>query len=106
MPDLTLSDWLIVASGVVSLYVAIIFTFGRPRRWFMDPLGWAIFILDWATVALFFLIVYAIFAGERLVEWARIGVGVLLLVGLLYTAYNIHVTRRDMRRLEQSNRKV
>lgn len=106
MPDLTLSDWLIVASGVVSLYVAIIFTFGRPRRWFSHPLGWATFILDWATVALFFLIIYAIFAGERLVEWARVGVGIGLLVGLLYTAYNIHVTRRETRRLEQPQRKA
>lgn len=94
MHSLTPSDYPLLLAFVAALWVALVFTFGRPRRWARSGLGWAIFISSWALVALLFLIGWGIISGERFPEWGRFGIATAVAVGLIWKARNIHVERR------------
>jgi hypothetical protein len=97
LTTLEVSDVLLLLGFAASLYFAIVFTFGRPRRWFADPLGWVMFISAWALVSLFILIVYATVFDERLAESFRVLIGAAVLAGLIGKIYNLHRLRRRPR---------
>lgn len=77
-PDLAVSDLILLLDGVLAVILALVFALGKPRAWFRDPLGWVIFNYAVATVALLFLIGWAIITGEKLLEVARLPIALAL----------------------------
>lgn len=70
MPDLTLSDWLLVMSLVpASLFLL---GYGALAPWYRSAFGWVIFLYALATVALLSLIVYGVVFGARVPEEVRV----------------------------------
>ena len=78
------SDIALIVDFFLAAALALVFAIGRPRTWHRDPLGWVIFYYALATVALLFLIVWGIVAGQKVDEWARFLISTALAVALVW----------------------
>lgn len=89
LSDIALSVDLFLAIGII-----LIFSLGRPRIWYRDRLGWVIFSLSLAVIALLALIVYAVVFNEKIPEPVRLVVSVGLGAALIAQAVSFHRERR------------
>lgn len=93
----TPSDFALMACFALSLSLALYFTFGKPRSWMRDPLGWVIFGYAWVTVGFIGLIAYAIAFEQKVDEPFRLGVGVLMAGALAAKIRAVYRERRKGR---------
>lgn len=109
MPQLDPSDIVLTVDLVLAVIFALYFALGRPFVWYRDRLGWVIFSYALAVVALLGLIVYALWTGERIDEWARLAVGTGLGIALVAKTWSVGQERREGRlagaRLDLTERK-
>lgn len=107
-PDLAPSDVIILLDFALAVVLALVFALGRPRTWYRDPLGWVIFYYSLATVALLFLIGWAIVVGEKLIELARLPIAIALGFALIWKTVAIirerHAGRKARAREHERNR--
>jgi hypothetical protein len=94
MLSLDPSDYALMLDLILAIAFALVFTLGRPRVWYRDPLGWVIFGYAVAVIALLGLIVYGIVFGQKVGEPLRFTVGTLLALALLAKTWAIHQERR------------
>lgn len=103
---LTPSDWVMLALGVPLGWFFI--RYGLMTKWWVDILGWGVFLMALAFTAVWVLIVYGTLAGQRVDEIWRF----LIMVGL-FVAWTIkdvaleherYIGRLERRRLREHPR--
>lgn len=87
------SDYILIGCLIASLAFAVNFSVGRPRVWYLDPLGWVIFLQALSVTALLGLIVYGIVFGQKVDEPWRLAVAGLLFVSLVSKNVILHLER-------------
>lgn len=99
-----LPDWLITAT--LSDHMLLIFAFGvlwftldygLGSPWWRGPIGYVVLAYSLSVLALMFLIIWGIVAGERVDEWIRQIVGALLIGGIVGKIVILHVSRHEGR---------
>lgn len=97
-----LPEWLITAT--VSDYMLLIFAagvlwftldYGLGSPWWRGPIGYVVLAYSLSVLALMFLIIWGIVAGERVDEWVRQIVGVTLIGGIVGKIVILRVSRRE-----------
>lgn len=91
------SDVALIIDLALAVFLALYFAAGRPRTWYRDRLGWAIFGYAVATVALLSLIVFGTVFGQRVIEPVRFVVGAALGVALASKTWSVYRERREGR---------
>ncbi|AWN07751.1 membrane protein [Microbacterium phage Hendrix] len=93
--ELAPSDWAMVAFTFGVLWFVL--DYGIFNPWWRAPIGWVVMIYGFSVLLLMFLILYGLVAGQRVDEWARLPVGVLLVAGILGKIVILHVARHEGR---------
>lgn len=89
------SDWMMVIFTVGQLW--FVFDYGIFSPWWRAPIGWVVMAYGLSVLLLMTLILYGLVAGQRVDEWARLPVSVLLVVGILGKIVILHVSRHEGR---------
>lgn len=89
------SDWLLVLSVIPALWFFIEYTL--LTRWWPDPLGWVTALYNAAVLGLLGLIIYALFAGERVPELYRFVFSLLFFSAMWGKTIILHNVRREGR---------
>lgn len=87
------SDWNMVIFGLLILVFVIDYGFWSP--WWTHPIGWIVLIYGISVLALVFLILYGMVAGQRVDEWARFTVTLMLDVGIIGKIVILHYERKQ-----------
>ncbi|QNJ55971.1 membrane protein [Microbacterium phage Rasputia] len=93
--ELAPSDWAMVLFTLGVLWFVL--DYGIFNPWWRAPIGWVVMIYGVSVLLLMFLILYGLVAGQRVDEWARFPVGVLLVAGILGKIIILHVARHEGR---------
>lgn len=100
--DLTLSDYTLMTFAFGVLWFTV--DYGIFTPWWRHPIGWVVFSYSLSVLGLMSLILFGIVAGQRVDEWARLIVGILLVAGIVGKIIVLHVSRREGRIERRKNR--
>ncbi len=93
--DMAPSDWLMLLFAVGALWFVL--DYGIFSPWWRSPIGIVVFTYGVSVVLLMVLIVYGMFRGDRVDEWARVMVAGALVLGIFGKIIVLHVARREGR---------
>lgn len=89
------SDWTMVLFTLGLLW--FVFDYGIFSPWWKAPIGWVVMAYGVSVMLLMFLILYGLVAGQRVDEWARWPVSILLVLGIVGKIVILHVSRHEGR---------
>lgn len=89
------SDWAMVLFTLGMLWFVL--DYGIFNPWWRHPIGWVVMIYGVSVLLLMFLILYGLVAGQRVDEWARLPVAVLLVSGIAGKIVILHISRHEGR---------
>lgn len=89
------SDWTMVLFTAGLLW--FVFDYGIFSPWWKAPIGWVVMLYGLSVTLLMILILYGLVAGQRVDEWARLPIAVLLLTGILGKIVILHISRHEGR---------
>lgn len=90
---LTPSDWMFVLCTIPAAWFAFVYIF--LTRWWVDSLGWIVALYALAVAGMLFLILYAVFTGERIEEFWRLSFTAFLFIALCGKVVILHRERRN-----------